>query len=228
MKENTPYFPHDFNARNDPKLIKLAVHGLDLKSIYWDIIEMLHEQGGYMDIDPDPIAYALRADKKRVEFVLHFKGLFEVCGGKFTSQRVLDNLIFIREKSEKARKAALKRWGVHANAIQTQSEGNAIKDNIRKDKIRKDNNTAFDFSSLWTKYPNKDGRLAAERHFLATVKTEQDFKDIGLALENYLKSDVVAKGFIKNGSTWFHNWRDWVVPPKGTDDRPEYLKPKLP
>lgn len=85
----------------------------------------------------------------------------------------------------------------------------------------------FDFKILWDKYPNKDGRKSAERSFNASILTEQDYKDIGVALDNYLKSEPVAKGFIKNGSTWFNNWRDWIVPPKKGlyDDRPEYLRP---
>lgn len=66
------------------------------------------------------------------------------------------------------------------------------------------------FAEVWAKYPNKDGRNLAERSFKASVKTEQDFNDINLALENYLKSEKVQKGFVKNGSTWFNNWRDWV------------------
>jgi hypothetical protein len=68
----------------------------------------------------------------------------------------------------------------------------------------------FCFEQVWDKYPNKDGRKIAERCFKSTVKTNQDFIDINKALENYLSSPSVAKGFIKNGSTWFNNWRDWV------------------
>ena len=69
-----------------------------------------------------------------------------------------------------------------------------------------------DFKSIWSRYPNKDGRKEAERHFNASVKTEQDFRDISTAIENYLASKRVADGFIKNGCTWFNNWRDWVSP----------------
>jgi hypothetical protein len=84
----------------------------------------------------------------------------------------------------------------------------------------------FNFDTIWSKYPNKDGRKAAERHFISSVKTEQDYKDIQTALNNYLASETVAKGFIKNGSTWFNNWRDWVVPPKKgkLDGIPDSLK----
>ena len=96
-----------------------------------------------------------------------------------------------------------------------------------KDKDKdKDSTTRFDFESLWSKYPNKDGKKVAERHFKASVKNEKDYKDIQTALENYIKSDSVAQGFIKNGSTWFNNWRDWITPPKKgfKDGLPESLK----
>lgn len=84
----------------------------------------------------------------------------------------------------------------------------------------------FDFESLWAKYPNKDGKKAAERHFHNEVKNDQDWQDINTALKNYLESDVVKKGFIKNGSTWFNNWRDWIVPPRKeeTDGIPDKFK----
>jgi hypothetical protein len=66
------------------------------------------------------------------------------------------------------------------------------------------------FNDLWKLYPNKDGKKLAERSFKASVKTEQDWQDINKAMNNYLQSDTVKKGFIKNGSTWFNNWRDWI------------------
>lgn len=73
------------------------------------------------------------------------------------------------------------------------------------------------FEILWKKYPNKDGRKAAWKHFKASVKNEENFGIINTALNNYLESDKVKKGYIKNGSTWFNNWRDWVNKPKSTD-----------
>jgi len=46
MKE---YFSHDYNARNDTKLVKVFMK-YQLKGIgaYWCIIEMLYEEGGYL------------------------------------------------------------------------------------------------------------------------------------------------------------------------------------
>lgn len=79
-----------------------------------------------------------------------------------------------------------------------------------KPKPKKENKPVFDFDAVWKRYPNKDGKKAAEKHFNTTVKTEDDYAAINKALDNYLKSDKVKKGFIKNGSTWFNNWQDWI------------------
>lgn len=66
------------------------------------------------------------------------------------------------------------------------------------------------FVEIWEKYPKKIGRKQAHQHFVASVKTEENFKDIQIALKNYLESERVYKGFIQNGSTWFNNWQDWI------------------
>ncbi len=79
---------------------------------------------------------------------------------------------------------------------------------IMVNKLAADNLSLFE--KLWAKYPNKDGKKEALRHFQASVKTESDMQNIETALINYLASDTVKQGFIKNGSTWFNNWRDWV------------------
>lgn len=76
-----------------------------------------------------------------------------------------------------------------------------------------DMDPAFDqdaaFEGLWQHYPNKDGRKAALRHFRASVRSTADLVRIRDALRNYLASDRVQKGFVKNGSTWFNGWQDW-------------------
>lgn len=66
------------------------------------------------------------------------------------------------------------------------------------------------FEDVWSKYPNKDGRKEALKAFLKSVQTERGLDRIQAALTNYLGSDRVQKGYIKNGSTWFNNWTDWV------------------
>lgn len=69
------------------------------------------------------------------------------------------------------------------------------------------------FEQIWANYPRRDGRKDALKHFLASVETEEDFKSITAALENYrkwLKKNHTEEQYIKKGSTWFNNWRDWI------------------
>jgi hypothetical protein len=75
------------------------------------------------------------------------------------------------------------------------------------------------FEELIQLYPNKDGKKLAIRSFKKTVTNEDDYKLCKKALSNYLSSERVANGFIKNASTWFNNWHDWI-------DRVEPIKPK--
>lgn len=82
-------------------------------------------------------------------------------------------------------------------------------------------NTLENFEILWKKYPNKDGKKQAWKHFKASVKTRNDLDDIHIALVHYqchLQNNTWKRP--KNGSTWFNNWKDWVnweEPGKKTD-----------
>ena len=99
------------------------------------------------------------------------------------------------------------------------------KSRVEESRVDKKENVLFDFESIWSKYPSKVGKEAAARKFKLTVKTDQDFKDIQTALDNYIKSDRVTKGFIQNGSTWFNQWRDWIVSPKENNESiPSWVK----
>lgn len=68
------------------------------------------------------------------------------------------------------------------------------------------------FDDLWDLYPRKIGRPDALRHYLKTVKTEQDMRRIDLALGYYLDETKNAEmKFIKHGSAWFNSWQNWEV-----------------
>lgn len=69
------------------------------------------------------------------------------------------------------------------------------------------------FNELWRAYPKKDGKKQAMRHFNTTVKTMGDARRLRAALDNYcdhLTTNGTAPQFIKNGSTFFNNWHDWI------------------
>ncbi len=76
----------------------------------------------------------------------------------------------------------------------------------------------FDFEFIFNQYLNKDGKKQALKYFRSSVKTEADYILIQTALKNYLNSERVKNGYIKNASTWFNNWRDWIEPEKSKED----------
>jgi len=68
------------------------------------------------------------------------------------------------------------------------------------------------FDELWSQYPRKLVRTVAYQYFAKTVKTDEDVRDIRIALSNFLNSSQ-AKGdpkFIPYGSTWFNRWVDYI------------------
>lgn len=83
--------------------------------------------------------------------------------------------------------------------------------NRNRDRNKVKDITVFSFEEVWSKYPNKLGKKDAQRHFNASVITDQDYVDIKKALENYIaKMKGADPKFIKHGSSWFNNWKDWV------------------
>lgn len=106
------YFKHDYNARSDKKLYKILkykkVAGI---GIYWCLIEMLYEEGGFMKFDDiETIADSIFADKKDVIDIIKNFDLFQDDEYKFWSETVLERLERAKIKSGKARLSALARW----------------------------------------------------------------------------------------------------------------------
>ncbi len=128
MAKDTFYFTHDFNSRNDPKMIRLVMKtGIIGVGIYWCLIEMLYEQGGTLSKhECERIAFELRTDSDLVQSVID-TDLFAKNEEKFWSESVLRRLKERKDKSIKARESAMVRWH-HANALQPQSKGYAIKE----------------------------------------------------------------------------------------------------
>ncbi len=113
MANNTFYFSHDYNSRNDPKLLKLLMkHGQEGKGIFWDIIEMLYEQDGYLLLsEMDSFSFSLRTTNDKILSIITDFDLFYNDGTKFWSNSVNKRIEKIRDKSTKAKESALKRWG---------------------------------------------------------------------------------------------------------------------
>lgn len=104
------YFSHDYHAREHLRDVRKD-WGLAGYGFYWCIVEILHENGGYIkESDVESIAYDLRAEPDLAKAVLYDYDMFQVKKGKIISARVLENLQKREEISQKRREAAGQRW----------------------------------------------------------------------------------------------------------------------
>ena len=156
MKE-TFYFPHDNNAHADPKCSALiSEFGLAGYGLFWAIIEILHEQNGYLKKFPklyDGLSFQLRIPKedltKLIEAMLHEYNLLQEDASSIWSDRVIRNL---EERKQKyaAKAEAGRLGGLHSGISRNKTkqneavlEANELKESKGKEskgKEKKENN----------------------------------------------------------------------------------------
>lgn len=211
------YFSHDYNARNDLNMKKLFMgEGLAGIGLYWCIVEMLYEKGGYIELDYIPIiAFDLRTTDEMVNNVINKYGLFSCNETHFYSDGVLKRLNMRAEKSEKARKSIEARWkkakannADDTDEIRPYNESNTIKEKERKENENKVNkNTDCEAiieylnARLNTKY--KATSKTTQKHINARLNegfTVDDFKTVidkkmaewkGTEMEQYLRPETL-------------------------------------
>ncbi|GAB7387404.1 hypothetical protein BSNK01_12400 [Bacillaceae bacterium] len=239
------YFPHDSNARNDTKILSMrSVYGAEGYGWYWIIIEMLREEKDYKIKMSKYVWNALamqmqcdcNAAKKFVEDCINEFELFKSDGEYFWSESLIRRMKNKDEKSEKARKAAIARWEKSSNdaasedfdenedeqcernadALQTHSERNAIKENKRKENKNKNLYNA-QFERFWEVYPRKVGKKRAYALWQRRVK-EEDPETLILAAENYARyceQNKTEQRYIKHPSTFLSDkldYQDYLEP----------------
>lgn len=192
--KNTLYFPHDYHARHDPKLDRLYLTlGYEGVGIYWCLIEMLYEQGGYLKFD-DLILYARQDNSlcERIAKVVRGFDLFKFDDVRFWSESCLNRLGKIKDKCEKASQSALKRWGGNANAMPTQCEGNAIN---KRNKEKKETNTYVDefFSYFLLKTKKKFALIDSRRSIIEARLKTHTIDQLKQAVDNFVKDTWVDR-----------------------------------
>lgn len=229
MKE-TFYFPHDYNAIQDSKMLYLLSQcGLEGIGAYWIIIEILHQQ------TDSKIPYQVFQHHIKMYYALNDRGSYhyeKLCStlvesgllkrdeNYVTSERVISNKNH-REVIRNARSIAGKasankrvRTNVERRFEQNptkERKGKEIKDNTSDNEEAKQKLENFEYA--WSLYPRKFGRKDALRHFMAQVNSEEDWDCLLKGIENY-KSDIERLGtkeqYIKHGSSFFNQvWVDW-------------------
>ena len=109
MSKDAYYFPHDSNARNDQRLMKVRMkYGMEGYGIYFGIIEILREQSDYtLSFDDlESIAFDLRVDLEMIEDIVSNYNLFVIEGmSMFYSSsltRRMERLDVIKQKRAEA------------------------------------------------------------------------------------------------------------------------------
>jgi hypothetical protein len=68
------YFSHDYHARHDPKLSALIkIHGMEGYGTWWNLVEILHEQGGKIEKFPkfiEGLASELKQNEATLQLLL--------------------------------------------------------------------------------------------------------------------------------------------------------------
>ena len=99
MKDNSYYFKHDCNARQDEKILALRMkHGWEGYGLYWALIERLRESANYSCVcDYNLIAYDLRSDANKIKSIIEDFRLFDFAtdenrGKLLYSRRLLEDM----------------------------------------------------------------------------------------------------------------------------------------
>lgn len=201
MSKDTFYFSHDYNSRNDSKVRRLvAKHGMAGYGVFWSIVEDLYNNANALQTDYDVIAYDLRVEELMVKSIVEDFNLFVIDGNTFGSSSVERRLNDRNEKSLKAKRSADLRWEKKrledANALQAQSDSNAIKERKGKEikgKEKKEKETSTivdDVEKSKNDFPTQPKKKSIEERKsefgekLANFKGEYS-NDMLLAFYNY-------------------------------------------
>jgi len=215
MPKDTFYFSHDYNARNDEKIKRLIrKHGMIGYGIFWSIVEDLYNNANALRTDYEGIAYDLRSDSEVVASVVNDFDLFIFDGDFFGSNSVQERLDQRNNKSESARKSASYRWE-NANALQTQSEGNAKKERKGKEIKGKEKKIKYKDNVLLTE--NENEKLVSE--FGKDTVQQGRGKNAIEAAKN-ARSSGSSKMVSINDVVWYRfswNGKDYISNDSGTE-----------
>ena len=208
MAKDAYYFSHDSNARNDPKILRMRrVYKSEGYGWYWALVEMLRDEEDYkLCIEDGGNALAMQmqceenaAHKFIADCITPFE-LFESDGTHFWSNSLMRRMERKEEKSEKARQAALSRWEKkdNANAMQTHSERNALKESKVKESKAKETigSVHTTIAHLTPITVEQHGRLV-DKYGLAMVEDVYDSMRNSTGLKKYKDGYLTANNWCR-------------------------------
>jgi hypothetical protein len=216
MSKDTYYFPHDFNAGSDEKILYLrSKFGMEAYGLYWVLIEIMHESSDSKLTCNliNGIAYQINVD---ITFLKEFYNeciaieLFVTDGVKYWSERVLRNKELLNEKrnlkSIAGKKGMENRWKnkeviTNDNIVITEdNKGKEIKE--KEIKVNKINIIDSAFNEWWDSY---DKKISKDKAITKWNILTSDEKQLALKIVQEYVNSTPDKTFRKDPTTYLNN-----------------------
>lgn len=217
------YFPHDSNAKDDPKCTMLIEQlGLEGYGIFWVLIETLRDQPDYkypLKLIPS-LARKYNTTFEKMNVVINNYNLFEIDSGTFFYSESLNKRMQIFEiKREKQRIKANKRWNKDATALPQYNHGNASK--VKYSKVNK--SIVYEIKE----YENTEDKLLFQDHIELTYKEYMKLIEKYGESQTNIMIDKLNNWFLadtrklKNYTSHYGCINNWVVDWYNKDYKPK-------
>ena len=217
------YYQHNIgDYRKDTGHLTLLEHG-----IYRQLLDTYYTEELPLITDLNKLmrSHSVRNADEVQAFQNVLNDFFELTEKGYVHDRCDKELEKIYGKSEKARASANARWAnrnkdIDANAMQTQSEGNAIgmlpNNPIPNNPITHIQEYTHDFELFWKSYPRHEAKSSAMKAF---KKVKVDINILLQAIAQQKNSKQWKDNIIPHASTWLNQsrWEDEIVA-KPTND----------
>jgi hypothetical protein len=210
MGKDTFYFQHDCNARSDRKMVNLIMkHGMAGVGVYWCIVEMLYEEGGYLPLEYERITFELRSEYDIVKSVIHDFSLFNFDEKQLWSDAVLFRLNERINKSEKAKESIGKRWEYKRNTNEIRPTPSR---NTKEERRGKDIYSDV-FLKFYAAYPRKTAKASAWKAWKKYNGNIPPVDDLISKINEQMKTENWLKDngqYIPHPATWLNQkrWED--------------------
>lgn len=220
MGKDSFYFSHDYHARHDPKLAALIkIHGALGYGVYWDFVEILHEQGGKFEKFPkmyEGLSQELKLNEATLQAIISsmindFR-LLKEDDTHIWSDRVIANLQE-REQKRLQKVESGRLGGILSGKKRSKTKQRLKQNEANEAKERKGKERKVKKSSANETFSNED--------FIASLKTNSAYKNISVDTE-LAKMDawLLAHPGRQKTRRFIINWLNKVDAPLQIHERP--------
>ncbi len=155
--KNSFYFPHDCNAKDDHKLLRVrGKFGAEGYGVFWMCLETMINNSGYIPEDLiEGLAVSFGVPMAQLMAQLSFfcdVGLFKKTAHGFNSERMNDYIKFRKERSTSGSKGAMSRWNKPDGSAIAQPLAQPM---LREEKRREENKGDFPTETVEDKERDK-------------------------------------------------------------------------